>query len=243
MDRGADVKRSYQVGAELRPPRFVSGVCLAMASGFFVGAWVLAYVAASQVTDFFYQTRVLAVVHALTLGWISLTIMGVEYQFVPALTKCRVSWPGAAIWQVVLFATGAVGMIASFWFGQLEHTAWSATLVAVAILLFVGQIMPGLLRARGTDATVIGLLYAQVYFAITALLGLLYAWDKVYGFLGGSVLSNIAGHAHLGLAGWITLTICAVSYRVVTAFLLPTEPLPKSAHHQIVAGGLQASKY
>lgn len=231
---GAETGRSYQVGAELRPPRLVSAVCLAVAAAFFVGAWILAYVAAPEVTQFFYQPRVLAVVHALTLGWISLTIMGVLYQFVPALTKHRVSWPGAAIGQVVLFAAGSAGMVSSFWFGRLERTAWSATAVFAAACLFVAQIVPGLVRARRTDATVIGVLFAQVYLVATALLGLLYAWDKVYGFLGGSVLSNIAAHAHLGLVGWITLTICAVSYRVVTAFLLPTEPLPKAALSQIV---------
>jgi hypothetical protein len=80
---------------------------------------------------------------------------------------------------------------------------------------------------------VLGIAVALAYFAVTALLGSLYAWDKLYSFLGGSILSNIAGHAHLGLMGWITLTICAVSYRVVTAFLLPTEPLPRMATWQI----------
>ncbi len=233
-DRSTGPRPSYQVSAELRPPRAVSALCIVTASAFFVGAWMMACFAASEVNEFFYQPRILAVVHSLTLGWISLTIMGVLYQFIPALTKCRVSWPGAAMGQVVLFATGALGMVVSFWFGQLEYTAWSATAVAMAVAIFVGQIVPSLLRARSADATVVGLLCALAYFAITALLGLLYAWDKVYGFLGGSVLSNIAGHAHMGFVGWITLTICAVSYRVVTAFLLPTEVLPKSAYYQIV---------
>jgi len=207
---------------------------LASAAVFFAVAWVLAYIAAADVTAYFYQPRVLAVVHSLTLGWISLTIMGVLYQFIPALTKRKVSWPGGAIWQIVLFIAGAIGMVASFWFGRLEYTAWSATAVAVAILLFAGQIVPALVGARRTDATTIGVLWAVVFYAMTAMLGLLYAWDKLHGFLGGSVLSNISAHAHIGLVGWVTLTICAVSYRVVTAFLLPTRPLPKSARAQVV---------
>ncbi len=227
--------RSYQVRADLRPPRYVSMVCLVGAAGFFAVAWVLAYIAASDIIAYFYQPRVLAVVHSLTLGWISLTMMGVLYQFIPALTKRRVSWPGGAIWQVVLFIAGAIGMVVSFWFGRLEYTAWSAAVEAVAILLFVAQILPALLGARRTDATTIGVFFAAVFYATTATLGLLYAWDKLYGFLGGSVLSNIAAHAHFGLVGWVTLTICALSYRVVTAFLLPTTPLPESARSQVVA--------
>jgi hypothetical protein len=125
-------------------------------------------------------------------------------------------------------------MVVSFWFGRLEEAAWSATAVAIATLLFTAQLAPGLLRAPRADGTVVGILCALAYFAATALLGMLYAWDKIHSFLAGSVLSNIAGHAHLGLVGWITLTICAVSYRVVSAFLLPTEVLPKSTRLQIV---------
>jgi hypothetical protein len=56
-------------------------------------------------------------------------MMGVLYQFVPALTKRPASWPGGALWQVLLFAIGSFGMIVSFWFGRLEDAAWSATAV------------------------------------------------------------------------------------------------------------------
>jgi hypothetical protein len=233
MEGKSETKSSYQVSRALRPPRIVSAACLVMGATSFVGAWGLAYVAAPDVNEFFYQPRVLAIVHTLTLGWISLTMMGVLYQFVPALTKHPVSRPGGARWQVLLFAAGSFGMVVSFWFGRLEEAAWSATVVAIATLLFTAQIAPGLVRAPRIDGTVVGILSALVYFSATALLGMLYTWDKVHPFLAGSVLSNIAGHAHLGLIGWITLTICAVSYKIVTAFLLPTEPLPRSARLQV----------
>ena len=235
MEDKSETKRSYYVSGALRAPRIVSAACLVMAATSFVGAWVLAYVAAPEVVEFFYQPHVLAIVHTLTLGWISLTMMGVLYQFVPALTKHPVSWSGGAVWQVLLFATGSLGMVVSFWFGRLEEAAWSATAVAIATLLFAAQLAPGLVRAPRVDGTVLGILCALGYFAATALLGMLYAWDKVHPFLAGSVLSNIAGHAHLGLIGWISLTICAVSYKIVTAFLLPTEPLPRSARRQILS--------
>jgi hypothetical protein len=235
VENGPRNSRSYQVAAELRPPRAVSAACLMLAGVSFVAAWMLAYAAAPELCEFFYQPRVLAIVHTLTLGWISLTIIGVLYQFVPALTKHAVTWPAGAALQVALFAAGSFGMIVSFWFGWLATAAWSASSVFAATLLFTAQLAPGLARAPRLDATVIGVLCALVYFTLTALLGMLYAWDKVYALLGGSVLSNVAGHAHLGLAGWITLMICAVSYRVVTAFLLPTEPVPVAARHQVIA--------
>lgn len=218
----------------LRPSRRVSAACLLIAAASFVVAWVLTFAVARDLVVFFYQPRILAVVHTLTLGWISLSMIGVLYQFVPALTKHPVAWPRAAGWQVALYALGTAGMIACFWIGNLRGTAWSAGVVMLAVVLFAAQILPPLLRAPRRDATVVGVAAAAVYFVAVALLGFLYALDKVHSFLAGSVLSNIAGHAHLGLVGWITLTICAISYRMVTAFLLPAIPLPRAARRQVV---------
>jgi hypothetical protein len=68
-----------------------------------------------------------------------------------------------------------------------------------------------------------------------ALLGTLLGLDKTYDFLGGSLLTNLAAHVHLAAVGWVTLSICAVSYRMLPAFLLPTAQLPADAKWQIYA--------
>ncbi|HXQ22738.1 MAG TPA: hypothetical protein VN812_13760 [Candidatus Acidoferrales bacterium] len=219
----------------LRPPAWISGACFALSALSFVAGWILLALAAPDIETFFYQPRVLAVTHTFTLGWISLTMIGVLYQFVPALTKQPILWPRGAALQVAMFALGASGMVSHFWIGHLSGMVRSAGLVIVSVLLLAVQLIPSLLRAPRFDATVIGLLAALVYFVATAILGMLYAIDKVQPFLGGRVLSNIAGHADLGLLGWITLTICAVSYRMVAAFVLPEVLLPDAARRQVIA--------
>jgi hypothetical protein len=237
MSEGA-VRRGGPHGEELahlRPSRRVSAVCVGLGAAFFVLGWVLAFLAAPDLVDFFYQPHVLAVVHSFTLGWISLTMIGVLYQFVPALTKQAVPWRGASGVPVALFAIGTCGMIPHFWIGHLEGMSWSADMVLAGVVLFAAQMLPPLVRAwRWGDATIIGIFAAVCWLLATALLGGLYAFDKIHPFLGGSVLSNIAAHAHLGLVGWITLTICAVSYRMVVAFLAPAETLASSARGQIL---------
>jgi hypothetical protein len=219
----------------LRPSALISGACFALSALSFVAGWILLVIAAPDIETFFYQPRVLAVTHTFTLGWISLTMIGVLYQFVPALTKQPILWPRGAALQVAMFAIGASGMVSHFWIGHLSGMVWSAGLVILSVLLLAVQLIPSLLRAPRFDATVIGILAALVYFVATATLGMLYAIDKVHPFLGGSVLSNIAGHADLGLLGWITLTICAVSYRMVAAFVLPEILLPDAARRQVIA--------
>src|SRR6185437_13099907 len=86
---------------------------------------------------------------------------------------------------------------------------------------------------RGVAET--GMFIALCFLLIAATLGFLLALDKSYGFMSGSVISNLAGHAHLAAVGWVTLTVCAVSYRMVPAIALPRITLPKSAGWQLYA--------
>jgi hypothetical protein len=214
---------------------FVPAVCLALATVNLNVGLVLALYATGDIETFFYQPRVLAVTHTFTLGWISLAIIGVLYRFVPALTKQAVRRPWLARVQVATFLVGASGLVSHFWIGHLSGLAWSAGVLVLSIMLLLGLLLPLLLRAPSCDATVIGIMVALLLFLGVATLGLLYAIDKVHPFLGGSVLSNIAAHAHLAVLGWVTLMICAVSYRMVAAFVLPEQVLPAPALRQIVS--------
>src|SRR5574337_1013570 len=92
-----------------RPAARLSAVCFAVASVFFLCGWGLASIAAPQLLEFFYQPRPLAVTHTFTLGWVSLMIIGVLYQYVPALTKRPLGLPTLAPFHVGLFACGVVG--------------------------------------------------------------------------------------------------------------------------------------
>jgi hypothetical protein len=214
---------------------YLPAVCLALATLNLNVGLVLALYAAQDIETFFYQPRVLAVTHTLTLGWISLAIIGVLYRFVPALTKQQVRWPWMAKLQVATFLIGASGLVSHFWLGSLSGMAWSAGVLLLSIVLLLGLLLPLLLHAPQRDATVIGIGVALCAFVGVATLGLLYAIDKVHPFLGGSVLSNIAAHAHLAVLGWVSLMICAVSYRMVAAFVLPEQVLPEPARLQVLS--------
>jgi hypothetical protein len=223
------------VRAPVRELPYLPALCLALATLHLNLGLLLALFATQDIGTFFYQPRVLAVTHTLTLGWISLAIIGVLYRFVPALTKQQVRRPWLARVQVGLFLSGAWGLVSHFWIGHLNGMAWSAGVLLLAVVLLLRVLLPLLLRAPTRDATVLGIIVALFCFLGVATLGFLYAVDKVHPFLGGNVLSNIAGHAHLAVLGWVTLTICAVSYRMVAAFTLPERVLPVPARRQVVS--------
>jgi hypothetical protein len=221
--------------APVRALPYVPAVCLALATFNLNVGLLLALYATGDIETFFYQPRVLAVTHTFTLGWISLAIIGVLYRFVPALTKQAVRYPWLARVQIATFLIGASGLVTHFWIGHLGGMAWSAGVLVLSIVLLLGVQLPPLVKAPSHDATVIGIIVALFSFLGVGTLGLLYAIDKVHPFLGGSVLSNIAAHAHLAVLSWVTLMICAVSYRMVAAFTLPEQVLPVPARRQIVS--------
>ena len=199
---------------------------------FAVGVLALPF-AVARIADFYYQAIPLAVVHIFTLGWITATIMGVMYRYVPALTHLPIPSPRIAWVQLGLFVLGASGMMMHFAIGIWPGLWLAAIVVFVSILMFASNILPCLMSQFGRGVAETGMFLSVCFLILAALLGMLLGIDKSYDFLGGSVLTNLAAHVHLAAVGWVTLSICAVSYRMLPAFLLPTINLPASAKWQV----------
>ena len=202
---------------------------------FSLGATALPWVV-RDLTRSFYQPTVLALVHTFTLGWITGSIMGVMTRYVPSLTKRNLPFPRLAQTQFVLFVIGAGGLVAHFFLGRWGDTALAAATMWASIVLFAVNMTACLLPVWHRGATETGLLLSLGFLFLSAGFGLLLALDKTFGFLGGSLLGNLAAHVHLAALGWAGLTICAVSYRLVPAFLLPASTIsPLFARGQVYA--------
>ncbi len=240
-EEGPNVQPAKPVGAKGGPSPSYDRVRVArlpmhffsVAVGFFGLAVAAAPWVIGDLVDFFYQPRLLALTHAITLGWITSAIMGVMHRYVPALTKRPLRFPRMALLQLWLFVVGVTGMVAHFFIGRWVATWLAAGVVVLSVILFAANMISCLAPAGGRGVAETGMLLAVLYLLIAAVLGLLLALDKTFGFLHGNVLSNLAAHAHLAALGWVSLTICAVSYRMVPAFLLPEVELPRGAMWQL----------
>ncbi len=207
----------------------------AVAVAFFaVGVAAMPFVIA-DVASFFYQMRPLALVHTFTLGWITAAMMGVMYRYVPALTHHPVPYPRMALVQLVLYVIGVSGMIAHFEIGIWLGLWLAAIVVVISVLMFAAEIIPCLWAQVGRGIAETGMFLGVCFLLLAAAIGLTLGLDKTYDFLGGSVLTNLSGHVHFAALGWVTLTICAVSYRMLPAFLLPKIELPAAAIWQLYA--------
>jgi hypothetical protein len=173
------------------------------------------------VAGFFYHSRMVAVVHLVTLGWITLSILGALYIVLP--TAFRAPLPARRI-DYGAFATiviGIIGMVAHFLIDEFGGMAWSALMVGVGIVPVAVRTIGALRRAQVPvgPRLHVGLAFANLGLAATA--GVLLGFDKVYRFLPGYVLTNVYAHAHLAAIGWVLMMAVGMAYRLFP-MLLPS---------------------
>ena len=210
------------------PVHFLALATLSFAAGTAACPFV-----AGAVAVFFYEPQVLALVHTFTLGWITAAIMGVMYRYVPALTRQPIRYPRLGLWQFWLYVIGAIGMVAHFANNIWAGTWFSAAVVIISVVMFAANMVPCLYPRLGKGVAETGMLLAIAMLLVAGSVGFVLALNKSYGFLRGNVFTDIGGHVVFAALGWVTLTICAVSYRMLPAFLLPKIQLPRSAIWQL----------
>ena len=191
--------------------------------------------AAVKLADYFYQLQVLAWVHTFTLGWITSAMLGVMYRYVPAMTKRELRFPRMASVQLLLYFLGASGVVAHFMLGSWDGVWMAGAVVAFSVILFAINIVPCLAPGFGRGAAETGMLMAIFFLFCAGSLGSVLAFDKGRSLIPGTLMRNLSAHAHLAVLGWVTLTICAVSYRFMTALMGEQAQVPRSAIVQLFA--------
>ena len=173
----------------------------------------------------FYDPRLLTFVHLNTLGVIAGTIFGASYQLLPvvlgvpitSVKLARISW-WLYLPSLPLFLLG----LSQTW---LLPLALGGSLLFGSVGLYVGIVLTTLRQAHERDVVFWHLAVAVVGFATAATLGLLLAFSKGDGILGGLTLPILAAHATLMLGGWVTPMLMGVGYRLVGMFTLSEDRL------------------
>jgi hypothetical protein len=202
------------------PLAYVSAAALAFVLAAAAVPWL-----APELAGHYYQPRILALTHTVTLGWITLTIMGASYQLIP-IVLARPLWSERlAWWQLGLMVVGIIGMIGHFFLGAWSGLVWAAALVAAGVgahLVNVARTMRGLAHWTFT-ARMVALALAGL--GVTTLVGFGLGLDKVLRVLPAEDLfPHLHAHVHLALLGWVLPMTIGVAARVYPMFLLAAEP-------------------
>lgn len=173
----------------------------------------------ASVAGFFFHPRMFFVVHLVTLGWTTTAILGALYLVGPLALRTHLP-AGKLDWVVcILTLLGISGVVSHFRIDEYSGVADSGALLVIAFLLGAWRVLGALRRARSPGFVRLHVGLAYLNLILTAALGGLLAVDKARTILPGNHLPDVFGHAHLGAAGFVTLMVMGIGYRLIPMFL------------------------
>jgi hypothetical protein len=164
--------------------------------------------------------QVLALVHTVTLGWLTMTIMGASLQLTPVIVVSPLRATRFLRWQYPLFLCGVVCLVNGFWWWQTWLLISGGTLVVLAVVQYVVVMATTFVHASTRPLTVRFLVASLIYLCIVVSLGLTAAWNFVFDFLGPGFEHILLAHITLGVVGWLSCTLIGVSYTLGRLFTL-----------------------
>jgi len=171
----------------------------------------------------------LAMVHLLTIGWLTLLMFGALFQFVPVITSRKL--PSQALPLVTLIGVecGLALMVGGFC--ALGRSTWAGfllpiggALVIVALLVGSASLLVPLAAKRPVPLSARFVLAGLGFLLLTILLGLSFALALTVpatdSALTPLLVDGVGYHALAGFGGWFTLTAIGVSYELLPMFML-----------------------
>lgn len=208
--------------ADRLPPRVLPLLYLGTAHAALVLACVCAAAWPQAIAGFFYHPWMAALVHMVTLGWITMSILGVLYIIAPLGLRMALPAQRGDYWAYAGVVIGLIGLVSHFWIQEFSGMAWSAGTATAGVLYVMVRVLANIRRSAAHRAVKLHVALAAANLLGAALLGTLLGFDKVYHFLPGFVLTNVFAHAHLAAIGWATMMVVGVGYHMLP-MVLPAE--------------------
>ena len=207
------------------PPRLLPVLYFGIAHAALALACLAVALDPRGVSGFFYHARMLGIVHLVTLGWITASILGVALHRRPDRAACLDSGDVARLHRVRARAASA----SSAWWrtsGCRIRRAWPGrpSRSGPASCGRRARRLAGLRGAPLPRAVSAHIMLAFLNVGGAATLGVLIGFDKVYHFLPGFVLANVFAHAHLAAIGWASMMVVGIAYRLLPMVLPAAMP-------------------
>jgi hypothetical protein len=203
------------------PPRALVALYLTTAHISLAGAFALTAWNPYAVAGFFYHSRMVAIVHLITIGWIAMSVMGMVYVVMPMTFGVPLAARKGDYAAYALAVIGLIGMVSHFWMAEFSGMAWSAATAAAGIAYVVVRLARHLRTAKVPGGVKLHLYFASLNILAAMTMGVLLGFDKVHHFLPGYVLSNVFAHAHLAAIGWVSMMVIGLAYRLLP-MVIPT---------------------
>lgn len=183
-----------------------------------VGFGVGLFLAAHSLVTTPSASHAIAAVHLGLLACLSTAVLGASHQFGPVVGGAPLRSERAGFVTLTVFVPAVWLIPLGFASDRPGVLQVGGVLATCALLIATWNLSRPLLR-RGKGTPVDGLRLAVVYFVVTALFGVTYAFDRSHGWF---ILwpPRVLAHAHLGLLGWLGLAYFSVAEKLWPMFLL-----------------------
>lgn len=175
----------------------------------------------------------LAITHSLTLGFISMCIIGALFQLLPVIAGRQIFQTNIFSYLVHIFFTlGVCLLIAGFLSGAHILHRLSLYILLPTLLIFCLLLTINLINHRSDNATARGLKYTVISFAIAISIGFVllmgYAWPT------SPLLRELTNlHILWAVSGWILITVIAVSFQTIPMFHI-TDEFPSFVKNRLI---------
>ena len=129
---------------------------------------------AKSIKGYHFQPIILGLTHIATLGWITMIIVGAMFQLVPVVLQVKLFSEKLAEAQFWIFLFGLTGMVLSFFKFDTFLLTIFASLVSLAILLFIFNITVSMIKVKEWNIT--GIYIAVLFYLLfTVVAGIMMA--------------------------------------------------------------------
>ena len=171
----------------------------------------------------------LAMMHLLTIGWLTLLMFGALFQFVPVITSRKLPSQALPLVTLIGIECGLALMVGGFC--ALGRSTWAGlllpiggVLVIVALLVGGATLLVPLAAKWPVPLSARFVLAGLGFLLLTILLGLSLALALTVSATDPALTPLLADgvgyHALAGFGGWFTLTAIGVSYELLPMFML-----------------------
>ena len=190
------------------------GVLLPLWSGSLLGFWL--------------APHLLLMTHVLTLGFLTMAIIGASLELLPAALGVARELDRVAGTIYYLYLLGVAVLLIGFGTTSPGAQIAGGALLTLAIGLYLAVMLATLTAARVDTVIDAYVVVAFGAFLFAALLGVVLLLNATGGVLAQDHTPRLAAHAGMAVAGWLTLMLYAAAYR-----LLPLlSPAHRPARHR-----------
>ena len=211
-DPVATVPYRYLVSALVGLAAF--GALLPMWSGSLLGFWL--------------APDLLLMTHLLTLGFLTMAVVGASLELLPAALGVAREMDRVAGTIYYLYVLGVAVLLIGFGTSSPGGQIAGGALLTLAIGLYLAVMVATLSAARVDTVIDAYVVVAFGAFLFAALLGVVLMLNATSGVFAQDHTPRLATHAAMAIAGWLTLMLYAAAYR-----LLPLlSPVHRPARHR-----------